>query len=94
MALSGHTVSRSYIRMADNPQSRLAYEQLVGLETEMRESGIVYTCPPGRHDDLGISYAMLVWATRNPHLPSWMREVHYARRPPRPRDSYGWGAFT
>ncbi len=51
--------------MVDNPQSRPAYEQLVGLETEMRESGIVYTCPLGRHDDLGIFCAMLVWAARN-----------------------------
>jgi len=31
----------------------------MGLETEIRESGIVYSCPPGQHDDLGISCAML-----------------------------------
>jgi len=29
----------------------------MGLETEMRETGIVYSCPPGQHDDLGISCA-------------------------------------
>jgi hypothetical protein len=31
----------------------------------MRESGIVYSCPPGQHDDLGISCAMLAWAGGN-----------------------------
>jgi len=34
----------------------------MGLETEIRESGIVYSCPPGQHDDLSISCAMLAWA--------------------------------
>jgi hypothetical protein len=28
----------------------------------MRETGVVYTCPPGQHDDLGISCAILAWA--------------------------------
>jgi hypothetical protein len=32
----------------------------------MRESGTVYTCPPGQHDDLGISCAMLAWAAGHP----------------------------
>jgi len=35
--------------------SRLAFQQLANLETEMRDTGIVYTCPSGHHDDLGIS---------------------------------------
>jgi hypothetical protein len=43
------------VRIVDRPMTRRAYEQLMGLETEMRESGIVYSCPPGQHDDLGIS---------------------------------------
>jgi hypothetical protein len=30
----------------------------MGLGTEMRESGIVYSCLTGQHDDLGISCAM------------------------------------
>ena len=82
------------VRMTDGPESRRAYEQLVALETEMRDSGIVYTCLPGRHDDLGISCAMLAWGASHSHLPAWVREVAYSRRPPKPRDSFGWKAFT
>jgi hypothetical protein len=53
--------------MVDEPTVRRAYEQLVNLETEMRETGIVYTsCPSGQHHDLGISLAMLAWAARHP----------------------------
>jgi hypothetical protein len=38
------------VRFVDGAMSRRAYEQLNGLETEFRESGIVYSCPPGsRH---------------------------------------------
>ena len=47
---------------ADGPDARRAYGQLEALEPEMRETGIVYKCPPGHHDDLGISCAMLNWA--------------------------------
>jgi hypothetical protein len=56
-----YTVGRSYllelyhselqsgqVRIVDGPTSRRAYEQLMGLETEIRESGIVYTCAPGQ----------------------------------------------
>ena len=32
------------------------------LETEVRDTGIVYSCLPGQHDDLGMSCAMLAWA--------------------------------
>jgi hypothetical protein len=69
-------------------------EQLAGLETELRESGTVYTCPPGQHDDLGISCAMLAWAARHPHLPYWIRDANAARRPRRPRPSIGNGGWT
>ena len=62
---------------------RRAYEQLANLEVEYRESGTVYTCPPGKHDDLGISCAMLAWAARHPHLPYWFRNLEAARRPRR-----------
>jgi hypothetical protein len=99
-----YTVGRSYlielfhselqsnlVRMVHGPMSRLAYQQLVELETEIRETGIVYTCPSGRHDDLGVSCAMLAWAARHPHLSSW---IPTPRRPPRPQKTYGWGAFT
>ena len=82
-AMLVYTVGRSYllelyhsqlqsgqVRIVDGPTTRRAYEQLMGLETEIRESGIVYSCPPGQHDDLGISCAMLAWAARHPHLGS------------------------
>jgi hypothetical protein len=73
------------VRIVDGPTTRRAYEQLVALETEMRESGIVYTCPSGQHDDLGISCAMLAFAARHQHLSSWVRNGEYARRPRTPR---------
>jgi hypothetical protein len=82
------------IRIVDGPTTRRAYEQLMMLETEIRESGIVYTCPPGHHDDLGISCAMLAWAARHPHLPYWANTAMSARRPRRPRpptiNPLGW----
>jgi len=59
------------IRMVNDPMSRRAYQQLTELETEMHESGTIYKCPSGRHDDLGMSCAMLAWAARHPHLTSW-----------------------
>jgi hypothetical protein len=82
------------VRFVDGPESRRAYEQLVNLETEMRESGTVYSCPAGHHDDLGMSCAMLAWAARHPHLEYWFRNVLDARRPRRPRQEYGWKAFV
>jgi hypothetical protein len=102
-----YTIGRSYllelfhaelqadqVRFVDGPMSRRAYEQLNGLETEMRESGIVYSCPPGQHDDLGISCAMLAWAARHPHLSAWVDTASFERRPRRPRKTFGWAAFT
>jgi hypothetical protein len=81
-----YTIGRSYllelfhaelqadqVRFVDGPMSQRAYEQLNGLETEIRENGIVYSCPPGQHDDLGISCTMLAWAARHPHLSEWVR---------------------
>jgi hypothetical protein len=97
-AMLVYTVGRSYllelfhsllqsgqVKIADRPTTRRAYEQLMALETEMRESGIVYTCPSGQHDDLGISCAMLAWAARHPDLQNWVRTVEIARRPRTPR---------
>ena len=102
-----YTIGRSYllelfhaelqadqVRFVDGPMSQRAYEQLNGLETEIRESGIVYSCPPGQHDDLGISCAMLAWAARHPHLEAWVRTASYERKPRRPSQTFGWGAFT
>jgi hypothetical protein len=77
---SYHSESQSgQIRIVDGPTTRRAYEQLMALETEIRESGIVYTCHPGHHDDLGISCAMLVWAARHQHLPYWTNSAHAAQ---------------
>ena len=102
-----YTIGRSYllelfhaelqadqVRFVDGPMSKRAYEQLNGLETEFRESGIVYSCPPGQHDDLGISCAMLAWAARHPHLEAWMRNLQAALRPRKPREKFNWAACT
>jgi hypothetical protein len=106
-AMPVYTIGRTYllelfqselqsrlVRFVDGPDSQRAYAQLADLETELRESGIVYTCPPGHHDDLGISCAMLAWAARHPHLQHWFGAVLAARRPPRPQQGSGWGAFV
>ena len=89
-AILVYTVGRSYllellhtelqagqVRIVDGPASQRAYAQLEGLETEMRETGVVYTCSPGQHDDLGMSCAMLVWAARHPHLGSWVSTAFF-----------------
>jgi hypothetical protein len=90
-----HTELQSdQVRFADTPVMRRAFEQLANLEAEYREGGAVYTCPQGKHDDLGISCAMLAWAARHPHLEAWMRNLEAARRPRRPRQRFGWGAFV
>jgi hypothetical protein len=106
-AISVYTVGRSYliellhtemqnaqVRFVDGPMSKRAYEQLMGLETEMRESGIIYSCPPGQHDDLGISCAMLAWAARHPHLREWVRISEQSRRIRKPRPPVSWAAWT
>jgi hypothetical protein len=82
------------VRMVDGPTSRRAYEQLMALETELRDTGTIYKCTPGQHDDLGISCAMLAWAARHPHLSNWVGTAFAARQPRKPRQQYGWGSFT
>jgi hypothetical protein len=39
--------------------ARKAYEQLNALEFERNEDRVRYICPPGQHDDLAMSLAML-----------------------------------
>ena len=97
-----YTIGRSYllelfhtelqsnlVRFATGPATRRAYEQLAKLELAFRDSGMVYNCPVGLHDDLGISCAMLAWAARHPHLPFWLRTLE-----PKPRrikrDTSNW----
>jgi hypothetical protein len=78
------------VRFADSAAMRRAYEQLANLEVEFRDSGTVYVCPTGQHDDLAISCAMLAWAARHPHLQAWMRNLHAALRPRKPREKFDW----
>jgi hypothetical protein len=84
------------VRLAKGPELAQAYQQLANLQAEYRQSGTVYSCPAGHHDDLAISCAMLSWAARHPHLErGWLRGIQSAQRPRRPRpDKFGWGAFT
>jgi hypothetical protein len=106
-AMLVYTIGRSYllelfhtkmqadqVRFVEGPMSRRAFEQLANLETELRPSGTVYRCPPGQHDDLGISCAMLAWAAGHQHLPYWVRISEKSRIVRKPRQSHGWGAFT
>ena len=86
------TMSDNQLRILPGPAALQAYEQLMMLEVDLRESGMVYHCPSGHHDDLAISLAMLVWAACHPHLPYWMRALE-PRRPPKP-EPYGWEAFV
>ena len=61
------------VRILDGPTSRRAYEQLTMLEMDYRQNGTIYGCPSGRHDDLAISCAILVWAAQHPDLEYWAR---------------------
>jgi hypothetical protein len=83
------------VKFADSEMMRRAYSQLVNLQTEFRDTGVVYSCPPGQHDDLGISIAMLAWAARHPHLEWWLRNLGAMLRPRKPRrDDGGWAAHV
>ena len=79
------------VRILGGPASMRAYEQLMMLEIEYKQSGMIYGCPSGRHDDLAISCAMLAWAAQHPLLPVWTRCLEPRRRNPRPAISpRGW----
>jgi hypothetical protein len=82
------------VLFADGPGARRAFAQLEALEPELRQTGTIYKCPPGGHDDLGISCAMVAWAADHPHLPVWVGDMLAARRPYRKPQKYGWAAFT
>jgi hypothetical protein len=78
-------VSRE-IRFVHGPEAQQAYQQLANLTLELRETGKVYTCPAGQHNDLGISCAMLALMARHPHLPHFVRKLEQLFAPPvRPR---------
>ena len=59
------------VRILDGANSQRAYEQLMNLEKEIGQSGIIYRCLARHHDDLAISCAMVVWAAQHLHLPRW-----------------------
>jgi len=82
------------IRFAQSAESVRACEQLMALEPEQHESAMVYKCPPGGHDDLAMSLAMLVWAARHLHFDSWAQPIFDAHRPRPKRNQARWGAFT
>ena len=82
-----------HIRIPRTPEARRAYEQLMALEPEQRENGIIYKCPSGQYDDLGISLAILAWAAQHVHLDYWQRPIFDAHRPPRPQQEFGWSSF-
>ena len=84
----------SRVLFASGEEGQRAYQQLMALEPEQRESGTVYKCPSGQHDDLAMSLAMLAWAAQHLHLESWTRPIFDAHRPRRSRQTHGWGAFT
>ena len=71
------------VRFVDGEESLRAYEQLMALLVEYKQTGIRYNCLPGRHDDLAISLALLEWASRHPHLNEWCRCLE-----PRPKRIY------
>ena len=81
------------VRLSHDADLRRGFEQLTKLEIEYRQTGKVYVCPVGQHDDLAVTLAMLVWAAQHPHLSFWARALE--QRPPRKRrESFGWAAFT
>ena len=69
------------VRFANSAESLRAHEQLMALEPEQRDSGTVYKCPSGQHDDLAISLAMLAWAAQHLHLEDWTKPIFDAHRP-------------
>ncbi len=73
-------VEAGRVCFADYQQGQRAFQQLANLAVEARESGRVYTCAPGQHDDLGISCALLVWAAKHPQLQGWISAA--VPRPP------------
>ena len=82
-------VDRRIQVLVDSPESRRAYEQLVALEREQRETGIVYKCPAGQHDDLAISVCPAGLAAQHLHLNHWQQPFLDTHEPPR-QQNFGW----
>jgi hypothetical protein len=78
------------VRILASPNSMRAYEQLMRLEVEVKQRGVIYGCPAGYHDDLAMSCAMLAWAAQHPHLQRWCWPLQaWASRIRRPAPSPG-----
>jgi hypothetical protein len=82
------------VKMKPGSDAQRAMEQLTALETEYRDTGTVYSCPPGQHDDLAMSCAMLAWAATHPHLDYWSNGASRPRRPAPKPQSFGWPSFV
>lgn len=82
----------SQVRLSQSADVRRAFEQLALLEIEQRETGFIYTCANGQHDDLAISMAMIAWAVGHPHSRSWANALE--RRQRKPREKISWAAWT
>jgi hypothetical protein len=80
------------VRIVHGRASLRAYEQLMALEIEYRQNGMIYGCPSQRHDDLAISCAMLVWAAQHRHLECWTRVLE--PRSPRKREAPSAAGWT
>jgi hypothetical protein len=59
------------VRILHGANSVRAYEQLMCLEIEFKQNRMVFKCPVGHHDDLAMSWAMVVWGAQHPHLQRW-----------------------
>ena len=90
-----HTQLQSdLVRFGPSADIRRGYEQLANLAVDFPEGGrTIYRCPAGQHDDLGISFAMVAWAARHPHLRMWMQDVAATRRPKIRAPRNGWAPF-
>jgi hypothetical protein len=87
-------LERGEIRTVNNEMSRLAYQQLADLEVEDRGNERIYTCLSGRHDDLGISCAMVAWAARHPHLSYLIGNLERSRIRRKRAPVTSWAAWT
>ena len=87
-------MERGDMRIVNNEMSRRAYQQLAELEVVDKDTGRFYNCVSGRHDDLGISCAMLAWAARHPHLREWVRIFERSRIIRKPKPNVSSAAWT
>jgi hypothetical protein len=82
------------MRLIDGQMARRAYEQLNALEFERTEDRVRYVCPPGQHDDLAMSLAMLAWAADHRHfMELWVRPIEDRYRPKKV-PQFGWPSFV